>query len=131
MKNINFNKAFLIILIIVIATACSKMDSQDMSGDPKSAPTDGKSGSTARIVSKGNYIYAIDNQTLKVIDISVPGNPNYIKTVDVGFGIETIYPFKDYLFIGSTTGMYIYSLSNPENPNQLSMFEHITSCDPE
>lgn len=129
MKKINFNKSFLIILIMIFAFSCSKMDS-GLSEGGKSSPTDGKSGSTARIVVKGDYLYAIDNNSLKVIDISTPDNPNYIKTVDVGFGIETIYPFKEYLFIGSTTGMYIYSLANPESPSQLSQFEHITSCDP-
>ncbi|MFC2111104.1 LVIVD repeat-containing protein [Bacteroidota bacterium] len=129
MKNINLNKSFLIILLMIFAISCGK--ESDMGVEtPKNSPSEGKSGSTARIVVKGNFIYAIDNHSLKVIDISVPDNPNYIKTVDVGFGIETIYPFKDYLFIGSTIGMYIYSLSSPESPQQLSEFEHVTSCDP-
>jgi hypothetical protein len=65
-----------------------------------------------------------------VVNISDPLNPVYIKTVNVGRDIETIYPFKNYLFIGSNTGMYIYSLSSPENPVQMSQFTHITSCDP-
>jgi len=128
MKKIKFNQFFLIILLMVFAFACSKeSDIQDIG---KNAPSDGKSGSTARIIVKGNYLYAIDNHSLKVFDISSPENPTYIRTVDVGFGIETIYTFKEYLFIGSTTGMYIFSLNMPDYPVQLSEFEHVTSCDP-
>jgi hypothetical protein len=87
-------------------------------------------GSTARIVIKGNYIYAVDNTSLKVIDISTPTNPTYVRTVDIDMGIETIYPFKDYLYIGSNIGMYVYGLTDPTRPNQLSYFNHITACDP-
>jgi hypothetical protein len=123
-------KKFITIIVLVvlgIASGCSKKDLA--SNDSKNAPG-GKSGSTARIVIKGDYLYAVDNTSLKVVDISNPSNPSLAGTVNIGFGIETIYPFKDYLFIGSNTGMYVYSLSNPAKPKQLSQFQHITACDP-
>ena len=44
--------------------------------------------------------------------------------------IETIYPFKNKLFIGSTTGMYIYDVSTPGSPVKQSQFTHVRSCDP-
>jgi len=118
---------FIFILLTAIVVSCSKEG--DASIDGKNAP-DGKSGSTARITIKGNYIYAVDNSSLNVIDISTPGDPQYIRRIEIGFGIETIYPFKEYLFIGSNMGMFIYSLAQPDNPVQLSAFEHITACDP-
>ena len=34
------------------------------------------------------------------------------------------------LFIGSQTGMFIYNLSNPDNPVQDGQFNHVRSCDP-
>lgn len=120
--------AIIILVALGFVVGCSKSDGA-MDSNTKNS-TDGKSGSTARIVIKGDYLYAVDNSSLKVVDISSPSNPNYIRTVDIGFGIETIYPFKDYLFIGSNIGMYIYGLSDPSNPKQLSQFEHITACDP-
>lgn len=120
-------RILLILAVLGFVLSCSK--DGEMSSDPKS-PSDGKAGSTARIVIKGDYLYAVDNTSLKVVDISTPTNPTYINTVNIGLGIETIYPFKDYLFIGSNIGMYIYGLTDPANPNQLSEFEHITSCDP-
>lgn len=112
---------------IALLIACSK--DGDMGNDSKN-PSDGKGGSTARMTISGNYLYAVDYRSLKVVNISNPLNPVYIKTVNVGRDIETIYPFKNYLFIGSNTGMYIYSLANPENPVQMSQFTHVTSCDP-
>ncbi len=51
-------------------------------------------------------------------------------TVKIGWGIETVYPFKDKLFIGSTSGMFIYDITNPAQPAKLGQFSHITSCDP-
>ena len=35
-----------------------------------------------------------------------------------------------YLYLGSTNGMYIYSLSNPSNPVYISEFVHWEGCDP-
>ncbi len=51
----------------------------------------------------------------------------------VGFEIETIYPFKDKLFIGSTSVVHIFSVDDPENPQKLSTAispEVLRRCDP-
>ena len=122
------NSTIVVSLIIALGflISCSKADSEVMG---KNSP-DGKSGSTARITIKGDYLYAVDNSSLKVVNISDPSNPTYIGTEEIGFGIETIYPFKDYLFIGSNIGMYIYGLTDPAHPKRLSEFQHITACDP-
>jgi len=121
-------KSVVFVFAVLLLSACGKESVMNDTGH-KSSP-DGKSGSMARMVIKGDYIYAVDVKSLKVINISNPQNPVYIRTSDIGRDIETIYPFKDYLFIGSNSGMYIYSLSNPENPVMLSEFTHATACDP-
>lgn len=113
---------------LFLFATCSKDGEADF--DDGKTTTEGKAGSMARMVIKGDYLYAIDGSSLKVVDISDNANPVFKKTVNIGFGIETIYPFKDKLFIGSTTGMYSFSISNPENPTMLSLFEHATACDP-
>jgi hypothetical protein len=41
-----------------------------------------------------------------------------------------LFPYKNMLYIGSSSGMYIYSLVNPLNPTQLALVEHFTSRDP-
>ena len=74
--------------------------------------------------------YTVSQSSLQLFDIKVLEKPIKGKTIDIGRGIETIFPYKDKLFIGSTTGMFIYDNKNPEAPTQLSVFQHAMSCDP-
>lgn len=95
--------------------------------------TTGQGGSLARFAIAGNYLYSVDEKQLKVFDISNAADPALKKTVDIGFAIETIFPFKDKLFIGSTSQVYIYSITDPENPQKLGTAispEVLRRCDP-
>jgi hypothetical protein len=67
---------------------------------------------------------------LNVFDISQPHDPVFSNKVNLTWGIETIYPFKSNLFIGSMTGMFVYGTSNPAQPNRLGAFAHARVCDP-
>ena len=90
----------------------------------------GMGGSMARFALASERLYAVGDSDLDVFNISNPHNPSFVTNRAIGWGIETIYPFKDKLFIGSTTGMFIYSITNPDNPTQLGQFSHARSCDP-
>ena len=70
------------------------------------------------------------NFSMDLMDISELYNPIQVTTLNVGWGLETIFQYKNNLFIGSQTGMYIYDLSDPAVPEQLSVFNHLRSCDP-
>jgi hypothetical protein len=51
--------------------------------------------------------------------------------VNVGsWSVETIFPFRDKLFIGSQNGMFIYNINNPDKPVSIGQFSHVQSCDP-
>ena len=107
------------------------------SAGSSAAPTDvnragatGTGGSMARFTIVDPYLYALHDSYIQLVRIDDPVNPSLWSTVDVGWGIETIFPYGNYLFIGSTTGMFIYDNTNPDNPTQLSAFAHVTSCDP-
>jgi hypothetical protein len=50
--------------------------------------------------------------------------------LNIGFGIETIYPYNQKLFIGSQTGMFLYSIANPAAPVKEGEVQHIRRCDP-
>lgn len=97
-------------------------------GMPSSA---GIGGSMARFAIDQGHLYTIDDYSMQVFDISQPNDPQELgDNIQVGFMIETIFPYQDKLFIGAQAGMHIYDNSNPANPVHLSTYEHITSCDP-
>jgi hypothetical protein len=93
----------------------------------------GVGGSMARFAIVGNYMYAVDKEDLRVCSIANAADPKLVKIVKVGFEIETIFPFKDKLFIGSTSVVHIFSITNPESPEKLSQAISPTvlrRCDP-
>ncbi len=96
-------------------------------GNPQ--PT-GIGGSMARFTIYKDYLYSVDWQDLNIFSISNPANPNEINEQELRRGIETIFSYKDQLFIGSRTGMFIYDNTDPTNPHRLSTFEHANVCDP-
>lgn len=122
MKNI-----YLIFMCIsaIFITSCDQ-DSSTSSSDS----SDGAGGSLATFILKDDYLYTVDFYNLTVFNINDTKNPIKVNTVDVGFDIETLFSFKDYLFIGSQSAMFIYDITNREFPEELSQSRHFTSCDP-
>lgn len=92
----------------------------------------GKGGSMARFTVAGDYLYTIDDRTLRTFDISNESKPHYLKTKnkEVGDNMETIFARDTLLFLGSRSGMYIYNIARPEFPSFIACAEHFTSCDP-
>jgi len=90
----------------------------------------GVGGSMARFTIAAGHLYAVDQSDLHVFGLTVPQTPQFLNRQSIGWAIETIYPFGQYLFIGSETGMYIFDNSIPTSPALLSIFEHARACDP-
>lgn len=107
--------------------SCSKENSE---GSYSDIGTSGKAGSLARFAIVGENLYTVTKNDIKIFDITTATNPIYKKDQNIGFGIETIFPLGNTLFIGTETGMYIYDISNPLTPKITSQYEHILSCDP-
>ncbi len=95
-----------------------------------SANSSGVGGSLARFTISGEFLYTVDQTQMHVFGIEDAPNPSLRNTVNIGWGIETIFPYESNLFIGSQTGMFIYDITNPVSPVQLSVFEHARACDP-
>lgn len=114
------------ILALISLTACQygSESAQDFSSG------EGKGGSMARFTITGNHLYTVDQQSLKVFYLTDPQKPVYVTTRDVGFDVETIFPMAQHLFMGTSTGMYIYSIASPGDPQKVSFYEHIYACDP-
>ncbi|WP_296620524.1 hypothetical protein [Marivirga sp.] len=123
MKNLKLLPLILITISLTVMTSCSGDSEFDASGE-------GRGGSMARFTFLKGYLYIVDESTLKTFDISNPENPSLLGTENVGMGVETIFPYENYLFLGTQWGMKIYSVENGPVPNYLSDFEHSFSCDP-
>ncbi|SDM20414.1 LVIVD repeat-containing protein [Catalinimonas alkaloidigena] len=119
-------KFTLFLLALLVLAGCDNFSS----GDADFGTTDGVGGSTARFAISGNYLYTVDDQTLRLFNIQDPNNPLFEKVVPIGTNIETIFPKGNQLFIGSSVGMHIYDISQPADPRWLSTYEHVFSCDP-
>lgn len=114
--------------MVLVFLQCQNANDATTTGDaPKN---DGKGGSLATFTLKGKYLYTVDYNNLSVFHIADENNPVKVNQVNIGFAIETLFNFKEYLFIGSRNAMYIYDVSNPELPKKLSIARHFTACDP-
>lgn len=95
----------------------------------------GTGGSYAKFQINNNALYMVESYNLKVFNITNPIETFYDKTVYMtewmGGGIfETLFKQKEFLFIGSTNGMYIVNALDEFNPYFVSSFVHATACDP-
>ncbi len=94
------------------------------------ASNTGTGGSMARFNISGDHLYTVGPSLLNVFDISNHSNLLKIKTDYVGWQIETIFNKEGYLYLGSSVGMYIYSLEDPSSPAFMSRIQHVMGCDP-
>ena len=96
----------------------------------ESAGGTGTGGSLARFSIAKEHLYVIDQFNLFVYDLDRPACPTGVNEQYIEWGIETLFPYNDLLFIGANNGMFIYDNADPRNPSFLSKFEHARACDP-
>ncbi len=119
-------KTYLLLLIIpCIIAGCAMSEKSDFSGE-----LSGKGGSLARFTISGNYLYTVDQSSLHTISLADAEHPQKMADKSLGIYTETIYPYQNSLLLGTETGMFVYDLSNPANPQYITYFQHIRSCDP-
>ena len=100
------------------------------SGGERSGGSYGQGGSMARFTLMSGHLYTVDNHDLRLFNVQQADKPIFVNNIPLGSGIETIFPFNNKLFIGSTTGMHIYDASNPSSPERMAVYSHLTACDP-
>ncbi|MBK6621716.1 MAG: hypothetical protein IPH04_03955 [Saprospirales bacterium] len=104
--------------------------SQTFDATSESTGGAGVGGSMARFTLSNGHLYTVDDANLRVFSLAQPLQPSLVNTIGMGWGIETIFPYQNYLFMGSTTGMYIYDNTTPAQPGYVSQLAHANSCDP-
>ena len=90
----------------------------------------GTGGSMTRFIVVENTLYCVDGDKMKIFNIEDRATPEYLKSVTITTGLETVFRSGDHLFVGGQQGMYIYSVADEVNPHKISTFSHSTSCDP-
>jgi len=106
----------------------------------------GVNGSMSRFTIAGEYLYTIHIENfyyaqptssfyaspaglMKVFNIENE-QINLVNSINVSNTVETIFAYKDHLFLGLSNGMNIYSIENPSAPNYISATWHFWGCDP-
>lgn len=97
---------------------------------PSSVPS-GAGGSMAKFTTYSHYLYTIKgSDSLILYDVSTASDPVLTNRILIGRNIETLFPYKHYLLMGASSGMFLYDVSNPATPVFKSTFMHLFSCDP-
>jgi hypothetical protein len=86
-------------------------------------------GSMARFAVYGDYLYVVHEGMLKVFLLSgnrvTAGSEQYLT-----WNVETIFAYEQKLFLGTTSGLLIYDITQPDAPAYLSSLNHVVGCDP-
>ncbi len=90
----------------------------------------GIGGSLARFQIVNNYLYTVGDYQMSIFNIQDLAQPVLENTQYAGWNVETMFEADNYLYLGSTNGMYIYNLSNPALPEYVSEITHWEGCDP-
>lgn len=105
-------------------------DLTNASGNGSAPSGTGVGGSMARFTIASDYLYCIDLMNLHTYGFQPDGRLQDHGDLQLPWGIETVYPFKDQLFVGANNGLHIVDISSPASPRYLSTFSHATACDP-
>lgn len=80
----------------------------------------GIAGSYARFLVIGDNLYTVDRTSIKTFDLTNPEQPTLRDQQEIGSNIETIFHHRGQLFIGSSNGMFIYTLAENGLPQRIS-----------
>lgn len=90
----------------------------------------GKTGSMARFSIYKDYLYAVTNTQMHILDLKGETPERVSQPIRAGWDVETIFSYKDCMYLGTRTGMIIYSVADPLKPDYASRINHIYGCDP-
>jgi len=120
-------KLLTFVLLSFIFSSCESSESSTNIGSPAT----GQGGSLARFAVANGHLFAVHNSEIRVFSLNDTENPVQLSVIPVNAVAETIFPLGDsILFIGTTSGMYIYDIASAPSIKLLSNYRHIVSCDP-
>ena len=90
----------------------------------------GIGGSMARFGLVGDHLLAVDNSTYYNFNLTDALNPTIETKTSINWNIETMFLSGTNMFLGTSTGMLIYDVTDVTKPVYVSSFWHATGCDP-
>lgn len=90
----------------------------------------GINGSMSRFSIYSDYLYSVINNYMNIFDLSAAKPTKAAQDFYIGRSVETIFSYKDYMYMGTPSGMLIYSVKNPLKPEFQSSLTHAYGCDP-
>lgn len=90
----------------------------------------GVAGSMSRFAIYEDNLYTVMNNQLGIFDLSGETPAKIGQDIYIGFDVETIFSYKNCMFMGTPRGMIIYSMEDPLKPERQSMITHVFGCDP-
>ena len=119
-----------ILALSVLLVACGEEGSSDSASDAVN-PSNGQGGSRARFTISGDHLFTLNNEDLVVFDVSRANEPLAITRVTAPPDAETLFAYKDYIYMGTENGVFIYSKPTDNiGMTQVGTFTHAKSCDP-
>lgn len=118
-----YHRLFVIALVSTLVLSCENESGLDLTAGT------GKAGSTARFAVTDNFLYLLDEYQVKVFSF-VSGTFKQVGGSSTFVSAETIFATDDFLFLGASDGMYIYSIADRASPAFVFQYQHIRAFDP-
>ena len=128
MKPVNYLRGALVFIALGL-TACGDGTTSDTGGG-SGGVTQGQGGSTARMALVDDFLYTISGDSVQLFNLEDGSNPEPWTTVQLDFGIETLFPYGDYLLVGAEAGVFILDNSDRASPVLIGEFIHARAQDP-
>ncbi len=98
--------------------------------DGSSGGGQGVNGSMSRFSLYKDYLYTVINNNMSIFDLSSTEPVKAVENLHIGWDVETIFSYGENMFMGTSTGMVIYSVKEPLKPEYMSAVWHVFGCDP-
>jgi hypothetical protein len=96
----------------------------------KGGSSTGITGSMSRFTIYNDNLYAVINNAMSIFDLTGEQPHKAAENIYLGWNVETIFSYKDNMFMGTPTGLLIYSVKDPLKPEYQSSIQHVYGCDP-
>lgn len=105
-------------------------DSETTASNGGGGSKNGINGSMSRFALYDDKLYTVIRDYMSIFDLSGEAPVKAADNIFIGWNVETLFSYEDNMFMGTPTGMLIYSVADPLKPEFMSSVTHVFGCDP-